>query len=304
MAHSVRRIVVTLMLLGVAVAVLAALGAWQLRRAEERRAIAAHIEAGRRLPPLELAPTTSPDQLTAWRPALATGEWLTQYTVLLDNRNQDGKPGYWLAMPLRLGATGQDAVLVLRGWLPRALPGRMTGSGNAAADVSNPSAASASTGASSDRQDSQGAALSAVPVAAAAMPSLPETPAGIVSVTGELSSHVPRLFELWSFGDTSQGQLPTSFPAPNGVVPQVQNLELTDYAQATGLRLLPAVLMQTRGADTLVRDWPQPSVDYHQNQGYALQWFSFAAIAAVAWLVVAWRHLRRRDTKSVDSTNP
>ena len=250
MAHSVRRIVTALVLLGVAVAILASLGAWQLRRADERRAIQAAIEAGRAQPPLALRPTTPSAELTAWRPAQATGEWLNQYSVLLDNRNQAGKPGYWLATPLLLDAASRHAVLVLRGWLPRTLPGQR--------------------------------------------PQLPDTSAGAQSVVGELTDRVPRLFEVWSLGGESQGQLPTTLPMADGSVPQVQNLALIAYAQSTGLRLLPTVLMQTRGEDTLVRDWPQPSVDYNQNQGYALQWFSFAAIAAVAWLVVAWRALRRR----------
>ena len=29
-------------------------------------------------------------------------QWLPQFSVLLDNRNLDGKPGYWLATPLLL----------------------------------------------------------------------------------------------------------------------------------------------------------------------------------------------------------
>jgi len=250
MAHSVRRTLAALLLLGVAVAILASLGAWQLRRADERRAILATIQAGRSQAPLMLTPATAPGELNAWRPAQANGQWLDQYSVLLDNRNQDGKPGYWLATPLLLDPARHSAVLVLRGWLPRARPGQP-------------------------------------------MPALPATPGGPRSVTGELSPRVPRLFELWSFGGAGQGRLPATLPLDGGAVPQVQNLELPAYAQATGLALLPAVLMQTRGDDALVRDWPQPSVDYNQNQGYALQWFSFAAIAAIAWLAVAWRSLRR-----------
>ncbi|MFQ6689938.1 SURF1 family protein, partial [Bordetella pertussis] len=58
---------------------------------------------------------------------------------------------------------------------------------------------------------------------------------------------------------------------------------------------LPTVLMQTgEHNDGLARDWPQPSVDYNQNIGYAMQWFAFAGIAAIAWLVVAARAWRRR----------
>jgi cytochrome oxidase assembly protein ShyY1 len=35
-------------------------------------------------------------------------------------------------------------------------------------------------------------------------------------------------------------------------------------------------------------------LDSDKNHGYALQWFGFAAIAAGAWLVIAWRALRRK----------
>ncbi|MBO9354262.1 SURF1 family protein [Bordetella petrii] len=250
MAHSVRRTLAALLLLGVAVAILASLGAWQLRRADERRATQAAIQAGRAQPPLALAPATPAAELHPWRPAQAHGQWLDQYSVLLQNRNQNGRPGYWLATPLLLDPASHSAVLVLRGWLPRGAPGQPA-------------------------------------------PALPPAPAGQRDVAGELSPRVPRLFELWSLGGSRQDQLPATLPVAGNAVPQIQNLDLPAYAQATGLALLPAVLMQTRGDDALVRDWPQPSVDYNQNQGYALQWFSFAAIAAIAWLVVAWRAWRR-----------
>lgn len=263
MAHSVRRILVTLVLLGATVALLASLGLWQLQRADERQAIAARIEAGRAQAPLRLTRATPSADLVAWRPAQATGHWLAQYSVLLDNRNQHGRPGYWLATPFLLDETQRDAILVLRGWLPRAMAGSSVGSTSPA-------------------------------WAPVLLPDLPETPVGTLSIEGELSAHVPRLFELWSFGAPSQAQLPATLPLADGVVPQVQNVDLGQFAQATGLRLLPAVLMQTRGEDTLVRDWPEPSVDDNQNRGYALQWFSFAAIAAGAWLVLAWRSLRGR----------
>jgi len=244
------RLVAALLLLAAAVAILASLGRWQLQRADERRAILAAIEAGRTQPPLTLAPGTPAAELAAWRPARAQGQWQDDLSVLLENRNQGGRPGYWLATPLVLDAARHQAVLVLRGWLPRHADGRS--------------------------------------------PQLPAVPAGPQSVTGELAPRVPRLFELWSLG-ASRASLPASLPA--GVMPPVvQNLDLSDYARATGLTLLPVVLMQTQGDDALVRDWPQPSVDYNQNLGYALQWFSFAGIAAIAWLVVAaraWRRARR-----------
>jgi surfeit locus 1 family protein len=248
---SVRRTLAALVLLALAVWLLVSLGQWQLRRGAERRAVQAAIDAGRRLAPLALAHDTATSELTPWRPARATGHWLKEGSVWLENRNYQGRPGYWVATPLALDGPVATALLVLRGWVPRSAPGQPE-------------------------------------------PELPPTPEGTVTVTGELSPHVPRLFELWSFGGAGAPTLPARLPAADGRAPRVQNLELAAYGQATGLTLLPAVLAQTAPADDgLVREWPQPSVDFNQNEGYALQWFCFAAIAAIAWLVVLARALRR-----------
>jgi cytochrome oxidase assembly protein ShyY1 len=244
-AHRTRTLI-ALVLLGIAVVLLASLGRWQLRRADERRAILAAIEAGRRQPPLTLTPATSTDDLRPWRPVSAQGRWRDDLTVLLDNRNQDGRPGYWIATPLVLESGSGTAVLVLRGWLPRTLPGQ----------------------------------------AVAARPALAPD---VRAVTGQLVERVPRLFELWNPGGPPSDALPTAWPAPGGP-PTVQNLDLGAYASATGLHLLPTVMEQLApGGDGLVREWPQPSVDYNQNLGYAMQWFGFAAIAGIAFVVVAVR---------------
>lgn len=246
--HSTRLTLIALLLLTVVVAVTVSLGRWQLRRADERRAILAAIEAGRRQAPLELNPASRPVDFSPWRAAHAQGQWRNEFSLWLDNRNHDGRPGYWLATPLMLGEQG-PAVLVLRGWVAR-VPGQQ--------------------------------------------PALPPADAGEQSINGELAERVPRLFELWSLGDR-QDQLPARLTPGQPVT--VQNLDLAGLARATGLTFLPVVVMQT-GATTggLERDWPQPSVDFHQNQGYALQWFAFASIAGLAWLVVAgraWRRARR-----------
>src|SRR3546814_681615 len=225
------------------IAVFTPLGNWQLRRADERKGLMRAIEAGQHRPSLPLAADTPKKTMQDWRPASASGVWLNKFTVLLQNRNYKGRPGYWVATPLLIDPNPRTAVLVLRGWLP------FTYSGQAPV----------------------------VPVAHGA---------GVVS--GTLLDHVPRLFQLWSFSETRSATLPATLPRPDGSIPQVQNLGLTSYARATGLKLLPTVLEQTSDVqDTLVRDWPRPSIDFARNTGYAMQWFSFAAIAAAAWLVVA-----------------
>lgn len=266
--HSTLRTLAALVLLAVAALVLASLGRWQLQRGDERRAIAAAIDAGRQAQPMALAPGVDPAALTPWRRAQATGRWLADNTVLIDNRNHEGRPGYWVVTPLLLNEAGASsanrgedkqrpmpsdapvgrAVLVLRGWLPRV-------------------------------------------VGADARPAAPRPPEGEQRIEGELARRVPRLFEL---GGGQYSVLPTVWSGTEPA-PLVQNLALDDYAKATGLSLMPAVLQQLQPSDDgLVRQWPQPSTDYNQNQGYALQWFAFAAIAAGAFLVVMVRALRRR----------
>ena len=283
-SHSTFRTVIALILLGALALVCLSLGRWQLSRAAERDAINQAIQAGQNAPPLTLLATTAVSELTPWRPARASGTWLHDFTVLLENRNYKGRPGLWVATPLLLDGTPRTALLVLRGWLPRPLG-----------------------------PDAQ-------------LPDLAPAP-GPQRVQGQLLGHVPRLFELWSLSGRSATQLPARLPATGSAPTMVQNLALYDYARATGLHLLPIVLQQTQEADAavlpsagaatgsaanastgatqaahpppvksvpLVRDWPLPSLDSDKNRGYALQWFGFATIAAVAWFMVIFHSLRRR----------
>ena len=46
------------------------------------------------------------------------GEWQAEATVFLDNRQMNGRVGFFVVTPLRL-ANGQGTLLVQRGWAPR-----------------------------------------------------------------------------------------------------------------------------------------------------------------------------------------
>src|SRR3546814_606571 len=117
--HTIYRTLLALFLLGVVVIVCVSLGNWQLDRAAQRIAIKQEIETGRNSPPLHITASTPPQTLTPWRPASAEGVWRHELTVLLENRNYQGRPGYWVATPMVLDPASNTAVLVLRGWLPR-----------------------------------------------------------------------------------------------------------------------------------------------------------------------------------------
>jgi surfeit locus 1 family protein len=105
-------------LLGMAVT--ARLGWWQLDRAAQKTAIQAALVERRALPPLDmsaLARTETAAQSQHHRSARLQGQWLPAHTVYLDNRQMQGRPGFYAITPLAL--PDGTAVLVQRGWLPR-----------------------------------------------------------------------------------------------------------------------------------------------------------------------------------------
>jgi surfeit locus 1 family protein len=101
-------------------ALTARLGFWQLDRAAEKTALATSIESRSRLPELPmtaLAATPAEAEAQHWRKVRLHGRWLAAHSVFLDNRQMDGRPGFFVVTPLQIGPG--DAVLVQRGWAPR-----------------------------------------------------------------------------------------------------------------------------------------------------------------------------------------
>jgi len=71
-----------------------------------------------------------------------------------------------------------------------------------------------------------------------------------------------------------------------------QNLALARYREATGLDVLPVVILQDdRAGDGLVRDWPAPDFGRNTHLAYAFQWFALAIAIAFYYLVT---NVRRR----------
>lgn len=100
--------------------VTASLGRWQLGRAAEKEVLQAAIEARAQLPVLDArsaAGTDAPPDLL-YRRVEARGQWVDGRTVFLDNRQMNGRPGFFVVTPLRLEADG-GVLLVQRGWVPR-----------------------------------------------------------------------------------------------------------------------------------------------------------------------------------------
>ncbi len=100
--------------------VTASLGVWQLDRAAQKLALKAEMDARAQQTPWQQA-----DLLGAANPAdgvyrsvTLRGRWVQGHDVYLDNRQMDGRVGFFVVTPMRL-RDSERAVLVQRGWVPR-----------------------------------------------------------------------------------------------------------------------------------------------------------------------------------------
>lgn len=109
--------------------VTASLGRWQLSRAAEKIALQAQIDERMRQPAIDgralLAPASADaQQALVHRAVQLQGRWLPEHTVYLDNRQMQGRPGFFVLTPLQLEDSG-GVVLVQRGWAPRNFQDRL-----------------------------------------------------------------------------------------------------------------------------------------------------------------------------------
>jgi len=113
------------------------------------------------------------------------------------------------------------------------------------------------------------------------LPQVP-TPGGVQRIEGLALKHLPRALE----------------PVPRTPQGRVwQNLRLEDFSRVSGLALQPLVIEQrSAAADGLVRDWPRPDSGAARNESYALQWYLFAALAVLLFVIHSFREGRRRGS--------
>lgn len=104
----------------IGMAVTARLGVWQLDRAAEKTALQDALDAQGQLTPVsavELARDLGQAEAQVHRRAEVAGTWLPAQTVHLDNRQMDGRVGFYVLTPLRLD--DGSVLLVQRGWRAR-----------------------------------------------------------------------------------------------------------------------------------------------------------------------------------------
>ena len=111
-----------------AVGVALRLGFWQLDRAAQKTSAQA-LMAGRSAAPVldaaSFATLCCADPAALhYRTLRLRGQWLAEHSVWLENRQMNGRPGFFLVTPLRLEGR-PESLLVQRGWAVRDADDRM-----------------------------------------------------------------------------------------------------------------------------------------------------------------------------------
>lgn len=123
---------------------------------------------------------------------------------------------------------------------------------------------------------------------------LPEvhTPEGLVTVEGRMQAAPSRLYE---FGGRAGAD-------PDGQKSRIrQNVDITEWAAASGLPLRDASLLQTgEASEGLRRDWPEATAGVEKHHGYAFQWFGLAALITLlyVWFQIIRRFVRPSRSRS------
>lgn len=115
-----------------------------------------------------------------------------------------------------------------------------------------------------------------------------DTPRGTVTIEGIAVRRAARVMQL--------GTPPRL--APGAIV---QNVEVGEFARASGLDLQPFLLEQTgpdgasAAGDALARKWPAPGVDVDRHKGYAFQWYALALMAFLFFVITGFRGGSKHD---------
>ena len=101
------------------------------------------------------------------------------------------------------------------------------------------------------------------------------TPEGVLTIEGVAVVPGTRFLELAPEADSGALR---------------QNLVISREEKRLGLGLQPFVIEQTSEArDGLVRSWERPDTGVDRHRGYAVQWYLFAALAAVLYVALGFK---------------
>ena len=100
-----------------------------------------------------------------------------------------------------------------------------------------------------------------------------ETPSGIVTITGRINQPPSRN--------------PGTFD--NGPDTRLNYVNLEEISKRIGRALEPMIVEQTTGPGFTGVARPAPGANFERNRGYQLQWYAFAAMAIIIFIVLSFR---------------
>ncbi len=245
----------------IGVLVTLSLGQWQLSRAAQKEGLQRAIETQNRRQPLDqtnflkLAAPNSEAQPgqenqpgTQIKPipeihrnVILRGQWASQHTVFLDNRQMNAKPGFYVVTPLLLD-NSKLAVLVQRGWVARNFTDRAS-----VPLIDTPSG----------------------PVEVQGRIAPP--PSKLYELGSVDAGVIRQNIDMAKFGaETGLALMPLSVVQMSGV----KNSGSSSRSPNNGSSSVPS----TGPSKELLRDWPVAALTADKNYGYAFQWFGLSAL--------------------------
>ena len=211
------------------------LGFWQLDRADYKRTLYSDFENRQSGQAIDLNHDNtklSDKEEKIWRHVNATGEFLEQYQILLDNQVEKGQAGYYVYTPFKLKQS-EHVVLVNRGWLS----------------------------AGNDR-----------------------TVSPVLIMTNDLVNIMGVAKEEPKTGLLLKNMPPEQM---NKDVYRVQRLNIHEVAELTKIKLLPYIVrLKPESKHGYRRQWQLPGSGVSIQNGYAFQWFAFATVLLIIYLVL------------------
>ena len=238
---------------------------WQWGRAAEKDHLSSWLQVVAQKPAVTRAEELRAADLEG-RAAVFDGTWLHEYSVLLDNRALDGRPGLWLMTPLEL--PGGSVVPVLRGWISRGRPG------DSLPELKGLEREARVSGELIGRIPRVYELGEDAPLVTVGVRSLGEDAQRLVLEELPRRQNVDANdLRAWMGRPVVDWTLQQSLPSD----PSAQQAAVTDHASYAG---------------HLLHQWPARALDADKHRAYALQWISFAAIAVIALGVLLVRRVR------------
>ena len=115
-----RRALIVLVATLLGVALTARLGVWQLDRAAQKKALQHSLEQRAAMPDLPasaLAHTVQEAAAQHDRHIRLQGRWIDSATIFLENRQMNGRPGFYVVTPLVLSGSDHTVLVQPERWL-------------------------------------------------------------------------------------------------------------------------------------------------------------------------------------------